>query len=59
MSVPVCLRSKGQRVVTLSISEAEYVAISEAVNEVKFIDSFLKEIGIEIELLIKFKISLK
>jgi hypothetical protein len=37
MNVPVCWRSKSQKGVILSSSEAEYVAISEAVKEVKFI----------------------
>jgi hypothetical protein len=31
--VPICWRSKGQKGVTLFSSEAEYVAISEAVKE--------------------------
>jgi hypothetical protein len=37
MNVPVFWRSKAQRGVTLSSSEAEYVAISEAVKEITFI----------------------
>jgi hypothetical protein len=36
-NVSVCWRSKAQRGVTLSSSEAEYVAISEAVKEIKFV----------------------
>jgi hypothetical protein len=50
MNVPVCWRSKAQRGVTLSSSEAEYVAISEAVKEIKFIYYLLQGIGIDIEL---------
>jgi hypothetical protein len=50
MNVPVCWRSKAQRGVTLSSSEAEYVAISEAVKEIKFIYYLLQGIGIEIVL---------
>jgi hypothetical protein len=50
MNVPVCWRSKAQRGVTLSISEAEYVAMSEAVKEIKFIYYLLGEIGIEVNL---------
>ena len=50
MNVPVCWRSKAQRGVTLSSSEAEYVAISEAVKEIKFIYYLLQGIGINIEL---------
>jgi Reverse transcriptase (RNA-dependent DNA polymerase) len=37
MNVPICWRSKAQRGVTLSSSEAEYVAISESVKEIKFV----------------------
>ena len=55
MNVPVCWRSKAQRGVTLSSSEAEYVAISEAVKEIKFIYYFLQGIGIDIELSIIVK----
>jgi hypothetical protein len=55
MNVPVCWRSKAQRGVTLSSSEVEYVAISEAVKEIKFIYYSLREIGIEVNLLITVK----
>jgi ketol-acid reductoisomerase len=41
--------------VTLSSSEAEYVAISEAVKEIKFIYYLLREIGIEVNLPITVK----
>jgi hypothetical protein len=50
MNVPVCWRSKSQKGVTLSSTEAEYVAMSEAVKEVKFIYYLLRDIGIEVEL---------
>jgi hypothetical protein len=50
MNVPVCWRSKAQRGVTLSSSEAEYVAISEAVKQIKFIYYKLQGIGIDIEI---------
>jgi hypothetical protein len=50
MNVPVCWRSKSQKGVTLSSTEAEYVAISEAVKEVKFIYYLLRDIGIEVKL---------
>jgi hypothetical protein len=40
MNVPVCWRSKSQKGATLSSTEAEYVAMSEAVKEVKFIYSY-------------------
>jgi hypothetical protein len=50
MNVPVCWRSRAQRGLTLPCSEAEYVAISEAVKESKFIYYILQRIGIDIEL---------
>jgi hypothetical protein len=50
MNVPVCWRSKSQKGVTLSSSEAEYVAMSEAVKEVEFIYYLLRDIDIEVEL---------
>jgi hypothetical protein len=50
MKVPVCWRSKSQKGVTLSSNEVEYVAMSEAVKEVKFIYYLLRDIGIEVEL---------
>jgi hypothetical protein len=50
MNVPVCWQSKAQKVVTLLSSEAEYVAMSEAVKKVKFIYYLLRDIGIEVNL---------
>jgi hypothetical protein len=50
MNVPVFWRSKAQRGMTLSSSEAEYVAISEVVKEIKFIYYLLREIGIGVNL---------
>jgi hypothetical protein len=50
MNVPVCWQSKSQKGVTLSSTEAEYVAMSEAVKEVKFIYYLLRDIGIEVKL---------
>jgi hypothetical protein len=41
--------------VTLSSSKAEYVTISEAVKELKFIYYLLREIGIEVNLPITVK----
>jgi hypothetical protein len=55
MNVPVCWRSKAQRGVTLSSSEAKYVAMSEVVKEIKFIYYLLREIGIEFNLPITVK----
>jgi hypothetical protein len=53
MSVPVCWRSRGQKSVTLSTTEAEYVACSEVVKEVLFILQLLKHLQIELQLLIR------
>ena len=50
MGVPLTWKSKSQKSVTLSSSEAEYVALSEAAKEIKFICQLLQSIGIEIEL---------
>jgi hypothetical protein len=49
MNVPICWQSKAQSV-TLSSSEAEYVAISESVKEIKFVYYLLKEVGIDVDL---------
>jgi hypothetical protein len=48
MNVPVCWQSKAQKGVTLSSSEAEYVAMLEAVKEIRFIYYLLRDIGIEV-----------
>jgi hypothetical protein len=50
MNVPVCWRSKSQKGVTLSSTEAEYVVMSEVVKEVKFKIYLLCDICIEVEL---------
>ena len=42
MGIPVAWRSRGQKGVTLSTSEAEYVALSEVVKELKFIIQVLE-----------------
>jgi hypothetical protein len=39
--VPISWRSKGQNTVSLSSTEAEYIALSEVVREVKFISQVL------------------
>jgi hypothetical protein len=54
-NVPVCWCSKAQRGVTLSRSKAEYVAMSKAVEEIRFIYFVLKDLGIEVELPIVLK----
>jgi hypothetical protein len=55
MNVPVCWRSKVQSGVTLSSSKAKYVAISEALMDIKFIYYLLRETGIEVNLPITVK----
>jgi hypothetical protein len=50
LGAPICSRSKGQRGITLSSSEAEYVAMSEAVKEIRFIYFLLKEMGVDVKL---------
>jgi hypothetical protein len=50
MGVPASWRSKAQIGVTLSCNEAEYVAISEAVKEIKFMYFLLQDIGFDVEL---------
>ena len=47
MNVPICWRSHGQKSVTLSTTEAEYVACSEVVKEVLFILQLLKHLQVE------------
>jgi hypothetical protein len=42
LGAPICWRSKGQNGVTLSSSESEYVAMSVAVKEIRFIYFLLK-----------------
>jgi hypothetical protein len=47
--VPISWRSKAMRHVTLSSSEAEYVSLSEASKEIKFIVQVIESMGIEIK----------
>jgi hypothetical protein len=55
LNVPICWRSKSQKGVTLLSAEAEYVAISEAVNELKFIYYLLSDLHIKVNLPIVVK----
>jgi hypothetical protein len=55
LSVPIFWRSKSQKGVTLSRTEAEYVAISEAVKELKFIYYLLNDLHIKVNLPIVVK----
>ena len=47
--VLICWRSKSQKVVSLSSSEAEFYACSEAVKEIPFIVQALEFLGIEVQ----------
>ena len=46
---PIAWRSKGQKNVTLSSTEAEYVAISEVAQEILFISGILEFMNIKVE----------
>jgi hypothetical protein len=46
--VPVSWRSKGQKSVTLSSTEAEFVALAEATKEVKFVAQVMESMQIEV-----------
>jgi formyltetrahydrofolate synthetase len=48
--VPISWKSKGQKSVTLSSSEAEFVALTEAAKEVKFIVQIIQPMGIPLKL---------
>jgi Reverse transcriptase (RNA-dependent DNA polymerase) len=50
LGAPICWRSKGQKGVTLSSSEAEYVAMSETVKQIRFIYYLLPGMGVQIKL---------
>ena len=50
LGVPISWKSKGQKSVTLSSSEAEYVALSEAVKEIRFVYQILQSMKIEVQL---------
>jgi hypothetical protein len=55
MSVLISWRSNAQRGVTLSSSTADYVAISKAVKEIKFMYYLCQNIGFDVELPIILK----
>jgi hypothetical protein len=55
LSVPICWGSKSQKGVTLSSTEAEYVAIYEAVKELKFFYYLLSDLHIKVNLPIVVK----
>ncbi|KAL7428455.1 hypothetical protein ACHAXM_001277, partial [Skeletonema potamos] len=47
--IPICYKSKSQATVSLSSSEAEWIALSEAVKEIIFVVQLLRDIGIRVE----------
>ena len=48
--IPIAWRSKGMKSVVLSTTEAEYMALSEVVKELKFIVQLLQTMNIEVKL---------
>jgi len=53
MNIPVCWRSRGQKSVTLSTTEAEYVACSKVVKDVLFILQLLRYLQVKVQLPIR------
>ena len=49
MGVPISWKSKAQPLVTLSSSEAEYVAASELLKEIKYTMQILDSIGVKVD----------
>jgi hypothetical protein len=49
LGCPIVWKSKQQQSVTLSSSEAEYVALLEAAKEIKFVAAVLESIGIKVK----------
>ena len=54
--VPIAWKSKSMKSVVLSTIEAEYVAVSEVVKEIKFLYQLLMSMEIKVPLLIKIKV---
>ena len=54
--VPVAWKCKSMRSVVLSTTEAEYVAISEVVKEIKFIYQLLESMDVKVPLPIKVRV---
>jgi hypothetical protein len=50
LETPICWRSKGQKVVALSISEAKYEAMSEAMEGIRFVYYLMVSLGISVKL---------
>ena len=49
LGVPILWRSKSQKSMTLSLSEAEFVALLEAAKEIKFVVQVLELIGVKVK----------
>ncbi|MEL7196527.1 MAG: Ty1/Copia family ribonuclease HI, partial [Bacteroidota bacterium] len=49
MDVPILWRSRQQRSVTLSSTEAEYVSLSEAAKEIKFVYQIMTTMGFQVK----------
>jgi hypothetical protein len=58
LNVPICCCSKSQKGATLLNTEAEYVAIFEAVKEHKFIYYLLSDLHIKVNLPIMVKMDI-
>ena len=54
--VPIVWKSKSMKSVVLSMTEAEHVAVSEVVKEIKFLYQLLRYIEIKVPLPIKIKV---
>ena len=52
----MCWKSKAQRSVTLSSTEAEWIALSEAVKEIIFVLQLLESLGIKVNLPITVRV---
>ena len=53
--VPIAWKNKSMKSVLLSTTEAEYVAVSEVVKEIKFLYQLLRSMEIKVPLPIKLK----
>ena len=56
MGVPISWKSKGQKSVSLSSTEAEYIALSETAKEVRFVYQVLESIGFKVKLPIVIRV---
>ena len=55
-NVLILWRSKAQKIIALSSSEAEYYALSEAGKDIKFVYMILESMGVHVELPIVVKV---